>query len=148
MRSTSAAQRLHVGGRGLLRHAAADELVEHGAKLVDLVGFLDRDLAHEDAAVLLEADEARLLERAKRLAHGSARNPEELGDRDLVELGAGRELAGEDHALDLALHQAGERMRLQHRDGVRARGRGPGRARGVDCAVAGLQHVAIRRGGV
>ena len=100
----------------VLRDAPADELVEHRAQLVDLVGFLDGDLADEHAAVLLEAHEPGLLERAKRLAHRAARDAEQLGDRRFVELGAGGQVAGEDHALELALHERRQRARLQQRD--------------------------------
>ena len=77
------AQRLEVGGRDLLRDAAAGEFVEDRAELVDLVGFLDGDLPHEHAAVLFQAHEARLLQRAKRFAHGAARNAQQFGDRRL-----------------------------------------------------------------
>ena len=162
MRSTSARSTLMSAGVIVLRHAAADELVEHGAQLVDLVGFLDRDLAHEDAAVLLQADEPGLLERPECLAHGAPRHAEAARRSRLVELGAGGKLARQDHALELALHQAGERMRAQHLDrafgggaaAVPAARRGCGAPwRAIPLAVApdrirGLQHVAIRRGGV
>ena len=150
------AQATQVGRRRLLRDAPAGVLVEHRAQLVDLVCFLDGDLAHEHAAVLLEADEAGLLERAERLAHRAARYAEQVGDRRLVQLAAGGKLAGEDAPLEFALHQRGERVGLQHRD--RAFGRAVARLRARPwhlragrrraCVVFGFQHVAIRRFGV
>ena len=98
------------------RELAARHLVEGGADLVDLVGLVDRDLAHEHAAVLLDPHQAGLRERAQRLAHRPARDAEARRDGELVELLAGGELAGEDHPLELALHEHGQRMVLQDRD--------------------------------
>ena len=110
-------------------HAASDELVEDRAQLVDLVGFLDRDLAHEHAAVLLETHEAGLLERAERFAHRAARDAQELRHRDFVQLGAGGQVAGEDHALELVLHERRQRIALQHGDrAIGTRLVSPGRA--------------------
>jgi hypothetical protein len=90
---------------GVLRGEPAREVVEDRAKLVDLVGLVDADLAHEHAAVLLESHETRRLERPERLADRAARDAEALGDRGLVQLLAGAKLAGQDHALELALDQ-------------------------------------------
>ncbi len=142
------AQRVR-GGR--LRETPADELVEHGAQLVDFVGFLDRDLAHEDAAVLFEADEAGLLERAEGFAYGPARDTEARGDRRFVELAAGRKLPGQDHPLELLLDQHRQRARLHERDGAarvasgagRRHGDGSGQGRGTPAAPwRRFQHVA------
>ena len=68
-------------------------------------GFLDGDLAHEHAAVLLQPDEPRFLQGAERFAHGASRNAEPVGDRRLVQLAAGGKVAGEDHPLELLLHE-------------------------------------------
>src|SRR5207244_8034243 len=46
---------------------AADLVVESGAQVVELIGFGDRDLAHERAAVTRERDKALFAERLKRL---------------------------------------------------------------------------------
>ena len=62
------------------------------------------DAAHEHAAVLLVRTRP-LLEHAERFAHRPARHAEAGGERDLGELGARRQLAGQDHPLELALHQ-------------------------------------------
>ena len=114
----------HLLGGRRLREAPADEFVEHGAQLVDLVRFLDRNPAHEHAAVLLELDQSRFLQRAERLAHRAARHAEPQGDRRFVQLAAGGELAREDHALELLLHERRQRARLDERDGVGAAARG------------------------
>ena len=103
------------------------------------------DLAHEDAAVLLEAHEARFLERAKRLAHRAARHAEPLGDLDLVELRAGAELAGEDHPLELALHQHRQRV-LAARVGSRRIRRSAARS-AASVGIAGADWARRRRAG-
>ena len=114
------AELAQVGGRCRLREPAADEFVQHRAQLVDFVGFLDRNPAHEHAAILLQPHEARFLERAERFAHGAARDAETLGDRRFVQLAAGRQAAGKNEALELLLHERGQRARLDERDGIRA----------------------------
>ena len=118
------------------------EAVERGAHFVDLVGFLEGDLAHEHAAILLGADQAGLLERTERLAHRSARDAEHLGDRFLVELGAGDEIARDDHPLELVRDQRRQRIRLQQRDRV-------GRVRALAAARCGgpARDRAARGGG-
>ncbi len=144
------AQIAHVGGAGSLRDTPAGELVERGPQLVDLVGFLDADLAHENAAILLEPDQARLLERPECLAHRAARHAEHVGNGGFVELGAGAELAGQDPSLELALHQHGQRVGLEEGDGA-VRGSGAagrarhGRGQSRGSRALGFQHVAIRR---
>src|ERR1700737_3444043 len=74
---------------GGAREAPSDPFVEGGANFVDFVGFLDTDLAHEHAAILFQPHQARFLERAKRLTHGTPRDTEEIGYRPFVQLGAG-----------------------------------------------------------
>src|SRR6185369_6002479 len=107
--------------------ASADVLVHRRAQVEDLDRFLDRQVADEDAAVLLGAHEPGLVEHAERLAQRSARDAEAGGERHLGELVAGAELARQDHAFELALDDARERARLQERDGrVRRGGRGDG----------------------
>ncbi len=122
---------------GLLRDAAARELVERGAQFIDFVCFLQADLADEDATVLLESHQAGLLERTERLAHRAPRNAQHLGDRRFVQLGAGGEIAAQDHSLQFALHQHGQRIGLEkgddavgHRRGVGPRVPAPARATG------------------
>jgi len=138
--------------RGLdaLRGEPADQAVERGAHLVDLVRFVERDLADEHAAVLFGAHEAGLLERAECFAHRSARDAQHIGDRFLVELGSGDKVAGDDHPLELVRDECGQRIRLQKGDGVRRAGRFPRRPRrsgNAQCARgdgSGFLHLAIR----
>ena len=70
--------------------AAADQLVHRGAQVEDLDRFFDRQVADEDAAVLLGAHQARLVEHAEGLAQRPARDAEAGGERHLGELLAGR----------------------------------------------------------
>ena len=113
--------------------------VQRRAHFVDLVGFGHADLADEHAAILLQTHQSRLFERAKRLAHRASRYAERVGDVGFVELGAGREIAGKDHALELPLHQHGQRTRLDQRDGrarwlaTRAPGRGTNSGQSWTC---------------
>ena len=89
MRSTIDRESLELFcGRGV-REATSDPFVEGGANFVDFVGLLDTDLAYEHAAILFQPHQARFLERAKRLAHGTARDAEEIRHRGFVQLGAG-----------------------------------------------------------
>ena len=104
------------------RGELADQPFERGAHLVELVGLFDRDLAHEHAAVLFHAHQAGLAERTEGLAHRAARHAQRGGDLDLVELGAGGDLAGDDAPLQLLLRQRGQRMLAQHLDGHRGVG--------------------------
>ena len=101
-----------------LSRAAAGELIEHSAKLEDVVRFLDADLADEHAAVLLEPDEAGFLERAKRLAHGAARHAKHRGHLGFAKLCTGGQITRENHPLDLALDECRQRVRLQECDRV------------------------------
>ena len=66
------------------------------------------------------------LEHAEGLAQRPARDAEAGGEGHLGELFARRQLAGEDHPLELALHHARERAGLQQRDGRVGRGRDSG----------------------
>jgi hypothetical protein len=70
---------------------APDEALQRRAHLVELVGLVQRHLAHEHAAVLLHAHEPGLPERGEGLAHRPARHPQRGGHFHLVELGAGRD---------------------------------------------------------
>ena len=108
---------LHLLGAGRLGDAPPGPFVDDRTHLVDLVSFLDADLADEHAAVLFLAHEAGFLESAECLAHGAARHAQPLRERDLVELGADAQVAGQDHALQLLLHQHRQRARLEQRDG-------------------------------
>jgi hypothetical protein len=132
------AQLAHLDRRDRLREPAPHELVEHRAQLVDLVRLADADLAHEHAAVLLEAHEAGALEGAERLADRAAGDAEEVGDARFRQLGAGREIAREDHPLDLLVHERRERARLHQADRGTV-GRRVGRRRG---GVGGIGHRA------
>jgi hypothetical protein len=114
------------------RELATGHLIEGRADLVDVIGFVDRDLAHEDAAVLLDPHQPGFLERSERLADRAARDAEVGRDRDLVELFADRDLAGKDHPLELTLDQHGQRMALQQAD-----------AFGRDYDGLGTEHAAI-----
>ena len=99
MRSTSARNARDVGRRDGLRDAATGILVEHRPQLVDLVGLREVDPSHEHAAILFEAHQPRFLERAKGLAHRArATRRAAAAIVGLVELGAGGQLAGQDHA--------------------------------------------------
>ena len=118
MRSHHRAQLLDLVDGDAPRRQLADQAFERGAHLVELVGFFQRHLAHEHAAVLLHPHQAGLAERAEGLAHRAARHAQLSGDLDLVELGAGRDLAGDDPPLQLLLRQRGQRMLAQHLDGV------------------------------
>ena len=111
-------RRTALGQAGILPLSMREHraIVEHRPDLENVVGLVDVDLAHEHAAILLEADEPGFLERAKRLAHRAARHAEHRGDLRLAQLRPCREIAGEDHALDLALREPGQRMRLEQRD--------------------------------
>ncbi len=102
----------------VLRGTPPGEIIQHRAQFEDVVRLVDADLAHEDAAILLQPDEARFLERAKRLAYRSARHAEHRRDLGFAQLRAGRKIAGEDHPLELALHERGQRVRLDQRDRV------------------------------
>jgi hypothetical protein len=113
--------------RGSARHrrsrsarACGRRLVERSPYFVDLVRLVDADLPHEHAAVLLEADEARPFERPKRLAHGAARDAEELRHGRFVQLAAGGQVAREDHPLELFLDEPRQGARLHQRDGIGA----------------------------
>ncbi len=116
------AQPLQLRGLDALGRKAADQPVQRGAHFVDLVGLLERDLADEHAAVLLRAHQPRLVERAERLAHRPAGDAQLLRDPRLVQLGARLELARDDLALELALHQRGERVFAQQVDRRLVRG--------------------------
>ena len=102
------AQLVDLVGVDALRGQAPDQAFEHGAHLVDLVGLVERDLAHEHAAVLFDPHQAGLVERAKGLAHRPPRYPQVGGDVDLVELGATGDLARDDAPPELALGQRGQ----------------------------------------
>jgi hypothetical protein len=94
----------------------------------DVVGFLDAIWRTNDAAVLLEPHEPD---------SSRARNASRTGPRDTPSIAATsvsrslrarREIAGEDHPLDLALHEARQRVGLERgsdgrRDGTRRRRR-------------------------
>ena len=121
-----------LGGRRL-REPPADEIIEHGAQLVDVVGFLDWNLADEHAAILLEADEARLFQRTESFPHRPARDAQPLGNRCLVQLAAGGKLARQNDALELLLHQGRQGARLHERNGVGAAPGGCRRARARTC---------------
>ena len=159
IRSTSARSSRGLRWRRVLRRAPAGEFVEHRAQLEDLVRFLDADLAHEHAAVLLEPDEARIppareTPRAPvRATRRASRRP-----RFRAACAPAGKIAGEDHPLELALDERGQRIGLHQRDRMivgdgAAHRRGGWRCR-ADCGrVArerracrtGFQHVAIRR---
>ena len=125
-----------------LRETAADPFIENGAHLVDFVGFLDGDLTDEYAAILFQAHQSHLLERAKSLAHGTTRHPEPLRQSRFGELGACRKLAREDHALQLLLHQIRQRIGLDQGNGMGRLGFRDG-ARFCRCAHSG--RLASRR---
>ena len=112
------AQLLQLVGRDALGQCTAGRFVDHGAQVVDLHGLVQRDAAHEHAAVLLQPHQAGFFEDAEGLADRPARHAQPLGQHGLGELGAGRQLTGQDQPLDLGLHGRGERMRLQQRDGA------------------------------
>ena len=109
-----------------LGQAPADELLHRRPQVEDVDRLLDREAAHEHAPVLLGAHQPGFLEHAKGLAQRPAGDAETGGEGDLGELFARRQLAGEDHPLELALHHARERAGLQERDGRVGRGRGSG----------------------
>jgi hypothetical protein len=96
--------------------APADEFVHRGAQVKDLDGLMDRNIAHENAAVLFGAHQARFFEHSKRLAQRTARHTQPRSECHLGEFDAGREFAGQDHPLELALNDARQRARLQERD--------------------------------
>src|SRR5664280_2649014 len=110
------AQRRQLLGPDRSGELAPGHAVERGAHLEDLIGLGDRDLAHEDAAVLLEPYQPGLGEGAQRFPDRAARHPQARRQRQLVELFAGDQLAFENHALQLALDQHRQRVVLQDRD--------------------------------
>ena len=105
---------------------AAHELVHRRAQVEDLDRFLDREAAHEHAPVLFGTHQPGFLEHAKGFTQRPAGDAEAGGEGDFGELFARRQLAGEDHPLELALHHARERAGLQERDGRMGRGRDSG----------------------
>ncbi len=96
---------------------APDEPVEAGTHHVELVCFLGADLAHEYAAVLGLAHQARFFQRPERLAHRAAAHPQPAGELGLAELVARLEGAVQDEAVDLLAHRVGQRLRLQNLQG-------------------------------
>jgi len=133
-------------GRDLLGQPAAHQFVHCGPQVVDFERLVERDVAHEDPAVLLLADQAGFLEHAKGLADRPARDAQALRQPLLGELGAGRQFAVEDHALDFLLGRARQRGALQQGDGGRRHGRH--RRHGVVAPAArGSRHRGHRPGG-
>jgi hypothetical protein len=104
--------------RRVLRRTPSREFVEDRAQFEDLVGFVDADLAHEHAPILFEPHETRFLERAKRLAHRAARHAEHRRHFGFAKLRPCGKVTGENHPLELALHEPRQRVRLNQRDRV------------------------------
>ena len=133
---------------GALGDATPDHVVEARAHIVDLIGFVHRDLAHEDAAILLDADEAGFFECAKRFAHRPATDAQLRGDVGFVQLAARRHITRQDHSLELAMRERCQRVRAQHgerRRVIRLRRRGHHWHGCCDRALAGWHVASIRR---
>ena len=91
-------------GRDVQGQLAAHRFVHHRAQVEDLHRFIERDVAHEDAPVLLLPHQPRFFQHAKGLAHGAARHTQSIGQRGFVELVAGHQFALHDAALNFLLH--------------------------------------------
>ncbi|MNV82039.1 hypothetical protein D3C71_1757510 [compost metagenome] len=102
------AQLLRLSGGHALCQFAAHVLIHDSAQFKDLQSFFNRDIAHEHAAVLFGAHQAGFFQHAKSLAHRSARHAQSIRDGGLCELGTGAQLAVQNEALYLGLHQTGE----------------------------------------
>ena len=100
------ARRLHLFGRDRLGQATADQFVHGGPQVVDLERLFERDIAYEDAPVLLLAHQARLLEHAEGFADRAARDTQTLRKPGLGQLRARAEFTLEDHPLDFVLRRA------------------------------------------
>ena len=83
------------------------------AHVVHLVGFRHRDFAHEGTAVALGTHQPALGQRPQRFADRPAAGTEVLGELYLVDALAGRQLAAQDHLLDLGLYQRRQGVGLQ-----------------------------------
>ena len=91
MRSTRARSSRDVRGVDRLRDAAADELVEHRAQLVDLVGFLDaRSRARSTPRFFSSRTRPDSSSARKASRTGPRDTPSSVGDRGLVQLAARR----------------------------------------------------------
>ncbi len=97
-----------------------------GAHVVNVDGFLGADLADEEPAIELAAQQAELLQRAAGLAHRAAAHAELERQRALIDAGAAVQLAAADQPLDLVLDHRHERRRAGRAGGSAGGGLGHG----------------------
>jgi hypothetical protein len=73
--------------------------------VIKVEGVLEADLADENTTVADDLDQPGLLQRPRRLANRTAADVQAGGKSVFVQSFAGRDLAIEDHALDLVAHK-------------------------------------------
>jgi len=87
------------GRRGALGHQAHDGRLQRAARLEDLLRFLARGHGHGGAAVGPQLHDVVVREFLQHLAHHRAAHAEQLAQRCLGQLGAGRQALAH-HALE------------------------------------------------
>jgi hypothetical protein len=86
-------------------HGLAHESEQRAPQIIEVDRLVIADLAHDDALVRDDIDQPGLLQPPHCLAHGAAADAHAGGQRAFGQALAGRQFAGQDAALDLALHQ-------------------------------------------
>ena len=105
------ARDLAVVGVRALGGEARGEALERDPRLREQREVADVDGRDDDAAPGIDLDELLLRERAQRLAHGRAPEPEPLHQLALADRGARRELEGDDQLTDAVVGLLAERQR-------------------------------------
>src|SRR5258705_11982189 len=82
--------------RGALGNPLTDQLVERFADVIDLIRLSDGDLTDKDAAILLRAHQAGLLEGPQRLAYRTAAGPESPRPFAFIDALADGEISAQD----------------------------------------------------
>jgi len=91
--------------RDALGNPLTDQLVERFADVIDFIRFSDRYLTDKDAAILLRAHQAGLLEGPQCFPDRTAARPESRRQFAFIDALADGEMSTQDQLLDLDLHQ-------------------------------------------
>lgn len=97
-------------GRDTVGQQPADVFVKHGANLIDLFCFLERQAFHRHTVILFGAQQPGLFKCAKSFSHRAARNTQTRSQLRLVQLVTRSEFAAENQTLEFILHERRQRM--------------------------------------